>query len=72
MYFYFAATMSQASIDSVQSWLSFELEQRGIDAVVYARHILNLFLSSHYATDMYLAKKEANIFARLPPGSNKS
>ena len=63
--------MSQANIDNVQSWLSLELEQLGIDAVVYSRYILNLFMNSHFTTDLHLAKKEANIFARLPPGPTK-
>lgn len=64
--------MSPASFDCVQSWLSNELELLGIDSVVYSRHILNLFMNSHFTTDVHLAKKEANIFAKLYPGPSKT
>ncbi|CAK8681390.1 unnamed protein product [Clavelina lepadiformis] len=63
--------MSEAGLNLVQSWLSTELEHRGIDAVIYTRHVLDLLLNSKHTMDLHLAEKEASIFASLPPGSNK-
>jgi len=48
---------------SLQSWLSSELEQYGIDSRLYARHILDLFLNSGYTTDLLLNEREKKIFS---------
>ena len=35
-------TSSSSSLSSVASWLGSQLEQRGIDAVIYTRYILSI------------------------------
>lgn len=57
---------------SLQSWLSSELEQYGIDSNLYARHILDLFLNSGYTTDLLLNKREKNIFSLISECPKKS
>uniref|UniRef100_H2Z726 Uncharacterized protein n=1 Tax=Ciona savignyi TaxID=51511 RepID=H2Z726_CIOSA len=59
-----------SELQTIQSWLSSELELYGIDAVIYTRHVINLLVNSRYMTDLHLAQKEENIFASLP-GSKK-
>lgn len=51
---------------AVHSWLGRELEQRGIDAVVYTHYILSLLLEATdcYETDPLQSKREAR--SRFP------
>lgn len=57
---------------SLQTWLSTELEQYGIDSKLYARHILDLFLNSGYTTDLMLNEREKNIFSFISDCPKKS
>lgn len=63
--------MSGSGLYPVQTWLWSELDNLGIDGVIYSRHILDLLISSKHSVDYLLDKKEQDIFSKITPSTKK-
>nr|XP_039263683.1 uncharacterized protein LOC120339590 [Styela clava] len=63
--------MSGSGLNPVQTWLWSELDDLGIDGVIYSRHILDLLISSKHSVDYLLDKKEQDIFSKITPSTKK-